>query len=760
MKHDFAGAWRNIARSPWRSLLSIAIFSLGLTIAGATFALADGVLFKPLPFPSPQRLYIVGPPSQVSAGRPGPVTRAEIDALAQSPQFAGAAAFSMGLFERGYAEQEGLTAARVTSGFFETLGVAPAVGRFLRRTDEDQRPLPIVISHDLYRGRFASDRGLLDRPIRLGGMDVLVVGVAPPEMTFPNLANVWAPMSAGGLSARGLTMRVYVGVVRLPDAGMPEIELNGARAIFLPLSEYVRPRQAAAMALLFGATLLTVVIACGHLMALQLTRLASGARQIAIRLTLGATPSRVARQWTIETALLHAAGLAAAFLLADAVLAVLLRVLPPDIGRQMTIGIDGRTLLFQTLAACLAVLASGALVYRRIRHRTPRLSALAGIGGDSRGARAANALVVGQAVLMTALVYVAMVSLRSYGETMRVDLGVEPDGLYSASLPVDARRAAPIVASLIDELRAHPEVVAVSWGSAPLGSGRTAVTVTTSKPLTIAQLNALERNGDNRSIAPDYLTVAGTPIVAGRGFDADRDALGTVILSESLARAAGAAPGDTVYIAGDFPSRVVGIARDMRVAGPEFPPNAVAWRLAPRPSSTLLVRMRPGAEAGSVVRPIAQRVLATDAPVRIASVAREYERQTAHQRSRALLLGFVAVMSLMLATASLAHLAGDSARRALRDTAVRVALGARPGRLASNLIVATAQKVALGALIGLAGGALAARVVASLLFGVKVIDPLSIALAAGCAVIAAIVAAAPQALRLLRVDTLALLRAE
>lgn len=754
MREDLLGAWRNVIRSPWRSILSIAIFSLGLTVAGATFALADGVLFKPPPFSDQERLYVVGPPSQFAAGRPGSVTRAEIDELARSPQLDGAAAFAMGLFEPGYAEEESLTGARVTAGFFETLRVVPALGRSLRREDADANPLPVVVSHDLYRTRFGSDPAVLDRPIRLGGMDVIIVGVAPPGMGFPNMANVWAP-----LSPRGARFRTISGLVRLPGETIPELELNGERALFQPLAEYVRPQQAAAMALLFGATLLTVVIACGHLMALQLTRLASGTRQIAIRLTLGATPSRVARQWTIETALLHTAGLAAAFLLADAVLAILLRVLPADIGRQMTIGIDGRTLLFQISAACLAVLASGALVFTRIRRQSSGLL-LAGIGGDSRAARTGNAIVVSQAVFMTALVYVAMVSLRSYGETMRVDLGFEPAGLYSVSLPGDSRGAAPLIASLVEELRAHPQVAGVSWGSAPLGSGRVAVTVTTTEPLTVQELQALERNGDERWIAADYLDVSGTPIIAGRGFDPGRDAGGAVILSASFARVIGATEGGTVYINSNRPSLVVGMARDTRVAGPEEPPRAIAYRLMPRPTSTLVVRARPGADVGSIVRPIIRRVLATETPVPITSMAREYERLTAHQRSRAILLTLVALMCLALAGASLSHLAGDAAKRALRDTAVRVALGAHPARLARGLVVRTAQKVAVGAIIGLAAGAFAAKAIASLLFGVNVIDPPSIAITAGCAVLAAVIAAGPQSLRLLRADTLTLLRTE
>lgn len=724
---------RRLIRAPGYAAATIAVFAVGLAAAGASFAVVDGVLLKPLPVRAADELFLarrVAP----STTQPGSFSEREISALADRLGHANVAAYGFGLFDPRRARADGLAGATVTPNFFDVLGAPVRFGPGLTSDPvADGSPRPVVIADHLFRSRFGADRSAIGRVVDMAGERIVIVGVAPPGLDVPDHTNVWAALA---VQQRRYVFRNLTGVLRLDDgpASARTTVLDGATLELRPLAEQMRPTNAGAMRIILVTTLALVVIACLHLASLQLSRMAARAHEVRVKLALGASRRRIASEWTIEAALLYAAGVLAAFALGRPALSVLLGVLPPDVAASARIDIDWRTMAFLALAGGMALAASGLFLWN---------------------ASAGRVAFVAQTALVGALLYVALVGVSSYRAAGLMPLGVTVERLHAAWVPVPHEQDA-VLLELRRQLEASPEIASVAWGGSPLEPNRLAVSVSAVSASTAHELAGLERNADERRVGADYLQTAGIGIVSGRTFDPQRDHEDAVVLSRTLSRIVGAAAGDTVYVNGR-PALVVGVAADVYVDGPENVPRPLLYRLSDDPRREFLLRMRSG-DPSALVNETAARVAGADTHGYISSVSTRARELTADQRSRAAVLGFCASSALLLVLASAIQFARDAASRRLREAAIKLALGAKPHRVSMGLVARTCLLSATGLGAGLLVGTWGAWLMRTRLFGVEPFDVSALVATAAVTLGAAVAGSLPAAARLAALDTADVLR--
>jgi len=742
----------NIRRSLREFLAGGAILGIGLAVSGATFAIVDGVFLKPPPFQSPENLYVVGPQSRFNAGRPGSTTRAELDELGGAVGVAGAAAFDRGLFDPRKSEPEGLSGARVTPGFFELLGVRLKEGRYLDRSDGHSVPLPVVVSENLFRARFGNDLKWLGRRTTLGGLDVTLVGIVDGAAAVPADANVWAPLIS---RERPFTFRHLTTIARIPDRRSTP-QLAGAPLVMIPIRTFLAPPEPEATTLLLLVTGLVTITGWLNVSMLVGRRMVSNLRQHAIKLTLGATPSRLAAENVAETGILCISAIGLASLLTKPFLSAILATLPGTLNVGGRISADYRTVLYQVAAAIITLLTAAFVMRGAAWRHHSHLHELAGIGGRRMASSGQLRLLVLQSAVVAVVIYVAAASLRSYEQFKNVDLGFDPRGLFSVWLPDTSPANRQLV---VESLERSLGEQSVTFGVSPLGSGRLAVRVLADPPRTPDDLRAREQNGDERWVADDYLQVAGIPVVEGRGFAPD-DPAGTTILSATLAKSIGATVRDVVFISGTSPAFVVGIADDVRVDGPASLPRGIVYRLIRETSSLLLIRHHSPASVRHAVDSTALNMLGSATPPRIESLETVYVRYTAGQRSRALLMGLACLSSVLLAVFGVAHVARAYATQELRESAVRISLGAPPRREGVRFLSKIGRATLTGAVVGTCVGLAVTKGYASLFFSLQILDLSAFLACIGGVVAAALAISLRQALAMVHVDPVVLLRSE
>jgi hypothetical protein len=417
-------------------------------------------------------------------------------------------------------------------------------------------------------------------------------------------------------------------------------------------------------------------------------------------------------------------------------------------------------MLFLALPIAAAVGCVGAVMLSRIR--------TAGLSVSRPQKRAAGTLSIGgwaplvvHVALVSVVLYLASLCLRSYLAADHADLGVDARGLYAMPLRgTDAAAHGERAFAVAQEIALQPGIESVTWGRLPLSGGWTAVSVYADPPMTVEELTRRERNGDEWRVSANYFAVVGIEVIAGRTFDSGRDLPGTTILSAGLARSLDVEPGGQVFVNGTHPSRVVGIAEDVKVDGPERSARPVVYRLGVPPMTTLIIRSRADAVIGHVLRAYASDLAVPGGMAAVVSGRDVRDRLLLRQRSRAILIGSLSVMGLLLAIVSIGHLLAAHGRRSLRNAAVRSALGAKPTTIALNVFLDIAKPAIAGMILGVAIGTALGAILSSLLFSVASFDITSVAGTIGAVAIVVALAAAPCMFMAARANPLILLRLE
>ncbi|MCH7565739.1 MAG: ABC transporter permease, partial [Gemmatimonadetes bacterium] len=707
----------------------------------------------------------------------------------------------------------------VTGNYFEMLGIAPAFGRLIQPEDDGLRAgvAVVVLSHTFWRDHFQADADIVGRTVRLNGSPFTVVGVSPVGFTGMSLSvrpDLWIPMQAGALLGTGSIadpdvweQRGHRWIGRLIARLEPGSTVEQARAEMLAISAqlaeedpeargprsvtvdalpgYVLPVGSEAdmtrfVWLLSGIVGLTLLLACANVANLLLARASTRAREVGVRLALGAGRGRLVRQLLTESFLLAVLGGAAGLVVALGALALMDTVQLPG---GVSIGMLGIELNTGMLAVTFIIAAVTGVMFGlapAIHATRPDLSsALKGEPrreGAGRGMGLRKSLVAVQVALCLVLLAGSGLFLRTLQKGLSVDLGIDSEKVALARLPLNLLNYTPEQAlaftdALHARARALPGVTAAGLSTrVPLQQGGALgffFEVDGYQPAPDEELRV-----DLVLVTPGYFESLGLPIRQGRTFDAsdDEGRSDVTIVSRSMANAYwpdGQAVGGTMRIGGQ-PAEVVGVVDDVtwnsladEVTSYAFVPLAQSPAQAARSFITLSVRTN--GDPQSLLPLIRSEVeaLERDLPITVLQTMRDHvNRAMTTQRMGAALLSAFGLLALVLAGVGIAGVVAFTVNRQKRDIGVRIALGATNRDILSIVMMGMAGPILVGIAGGLALALSLTSTVESFLFQVSAKDPLTFVGISFGLVVVAVFATLVPARQATRVDPVRVLKAE
>lgn len=791
---DLHDAWRGLRRRPLFTLAGIGLLACGLAASSTVFSFVEAVMLRPLPMiPDADRIVRIeerGTNPRTGAPRFTNLMVSDLEQIAATVPSLEATTGMLGFLDGGdipFTAGDGairIPAVHATAGFFDVVGVRPALGRpFTAEDQQANAPRVVVLSHAAWQRWFSGRPDALGQVMTLAYEPHTIVGVMPRGFRFPAETDVYLPLRHSPFTSRfhvaTALARVRPGIPlervhREVDAAIAAIASDapgaghgeGARVLSWrdAATERVRP----ALRILAAAAALVLVLAAANLGGLLMDRATARGRELAVRRSLGATNTRVVRLLLAEGLLLGIGGALVGALITALTLRTVVALSPADLPFRDAVRLDLRVLAFTAGLAALTGTLAG--VVPAIRTRRGPMLVGERAAGMARSARGSNALVAAQIAIAMVLVSSAMLLTRSFVTALRVDPGIRTDGMLLASItlnsqaryPDDARQLA-FFHGMLDSLRAIPGVAAAEVGLFRPLSGAI--------PLEISR----EPGGEEKqriqvtAVSPGLLPLLQVPVLEGRGFEArDNDERAERVALVSRTAAAQLFPGESPV--GRFihrPAerhRIVGVVADVRQAGPlDEPPPLVylPFRQYPFGAGTLVITGHlPPAMLNAAVRGVVRR-LDPDLPLdRIETLAAIVDESLSQPRFYSVTVGVFGALALGLAVAGLYAVIAFAARRRMFEFGVRSALGARPS---DNLWLVYRQGLAL-ALTGVAAGLVlafyAGRAIAGLLYRTSPSDPAMLALSAAVTLVIALAAVITPAVRAARVDPVVALRAE
>ena len=796
---DLRYAARTLVRAPSFTAAAIATLTLGIGTTVAMFTVVNAVLLRPLPFPQPDRLFLLAlSPRSFFMPQPGMADVTYVRFREHDRSFQHLAAFSAYKGNlTGAGEPTVLAVANVTTEFFDVLGVGPALGRTFLTTDgADGSEKVVVLSDQLWRSRFATDTAIVGKTIRLNGVGHTVVGVMPPGFDFPGKKSAWTPTEIKLMPGNSLLLPVIgrlkpdVGVDEARAAfetvvgGMPDISSQD-RAKWdiglLPLKQLLVGHVRKPLQIFAGAVLVVLLIACANVASLLLARASGRDREIVVRAALGAGRRRLIRQLLTESLLLSAVGAALGVLLARWTVTALLAAVPPGrIPRAEAIGLDITAVAFAACVAAITAIVFGlAPALRLTRVTSPPTLVATGraVAGGQERLRAA--LVVAEIALALVLLTGAGLMMKSFLQLRAVDSGYQTDNVVRMSLELPrstypaAEHLHAFHGSMLDGLRRVPDVAAaglINW--LPLGDlhlqGDFAIDGAADAP---------RFNVTKAAISGGYFRAMGIRLLRGREFE-DTDTATSqpvVIVSRTVARAIAGSEdpiGKRISVWGRAGARnwltVVGVVDDIRQMGPSQQLQAAAYQpyqQVNRPDFlngiTYVVRTRSDpAAAVPAVRNVLHAVDKEQPAAAIGLMKDVVDNATAEPSFNARLLAIFAGLALTLAVIGTYGVIAYSVAQRTHEIGLRMALGARGSRVLSMVLRRTGALAIAGVAIGTAAAWAATRLLATFLFETTPTDPGIFTAGALVVFAAAMLAGAVPARRATRVDPLLALRHE
>ena len=805
---DIRFGLRQLRRTPGFTIAAVLALALGIGATTAIFSVLDRVVLRPLPYPEPDRLttvWEVNDSKGLSHERISPVNFGDYRGLTHV--FEDAAAWwypQLTLTETGH-EPLRINAIETTPTFFFILGVQPALGAGFPKEPAYSRETIAVISHRLWRERFGGDPSIIGKSVALNGPLFTVVGVMPPGLQYPNDTDVWhritwdvAQHSRGAHFMESL-FRLKPGMT--PEAANAELRAltkrlgvenpstNGeysARAI--PLATEIVGFFRPALFALFGAAGFLLVITCTNVASLLLARATVREREVAVRAAIGASRTRLVRQFLTESVLLATFGTALGVVVAVASVKALIAATPVELPRLADVGVDPRMLLFAAAMAVITAIAFGvvpAMLMARGDMQRPLKES--GRGGDGSGARrrARSTLVVAEIGLAVMLLVGAALLARSFQRLVQQDPGFKPAHAVTARVELpysysDWPKIADFYDRLLTTLREEPGVsIAGASNFLPLDPAWRGPFFVQGRP---QPRSGDEPQAQHQTVTEDYFRALGVPLVKGRFFD-PRDTASAppvVIVNETLARRQwpdeeplGKSLMSPISVVGPMGRsllpphsifQVVGVVASVKnstLVRDAEPAIFYTQRQFPFRGMNIVVQGQsdPVALLGAV-RASVQRL---DPNLPVAS-ARTLDRIVgeATDRPRALmtLMGVFAALALALSALGIYSVLSYSVNQRRQELSVRMALGAQPRDVLWLVVRQGLWLAAIGGAAGAIGALAIGRVMSSLLYGVSAGDATAFAAAIALAVVTTLAACLLPARRAAGLDPLAGLRAD
>ena len=789
-------AIRVVRRNPGFAVAAALTLALGIGAATAIFSVVHGVLLRPLPYTDPDRLVALWEQNGARGSDRNVVAVATFEAWrARARSFDGMA----GLVPRPAtiataATPEHIVGAEVSPGYFELLGVSPALGRvFTADEEQDGGANVLVLSDGFWRSHFGADRGVIGRTLRIDGGPHTIIGVMPPGFDPPRFAWLgeqafWRPFGPTESNRHwgrfllviarvkhGLPVTAALGDVRAIAAqrAVEDASNEGWSAALVPLAEQITGDVRLPLLALLGAVGLLLLMAVTNVANLTLGLVRRREHELALRRAIGATSARLIRQLLTQSAVVGAIGCVAGLGVAMIGVRALQRLLPPDTPRLASVRVDVPVVAFAVVASMAASLAIGVVAALR-GSRDGATSLRESSGGRSAARLRGGSLVTAEIALGLMLTVAGGLAMRTFVALRTVNLGFDAEHVVVARVAVSgARYAEPgsratFFDQVLTRVRALPGVQAASLISTrPFGGMAPATTLGDASMLASGDSVV----ADVRYIDGALFQTLRTPLIAGSTFDA-RDAVGRpprAVVNQALARRlwGSANPiGRRLRVAmfnGIVPE-VIGVVGDVHLMDARTPPRGTIYLANARfPGDAPDLIIRGAADVSALVASVRAAVGAVDATVPVYQVTTlddSVSRALARDRFTAALLGAFAVVSLLLAAVGIYGVfAGDVAQRR-KEIGIRIALGAPSGGVIAAVLRRAVTRALVGIALGTTGAILAARAMRSLLFGVTATDPVSFVGVAGLLLAVAIVATLVPASRAARVSPLVAIRTD
>ncbi len=792
---DLRYAARALTRSPAFTIVAVLTLALGIGANTAIFSALYGVLLRPLPYPGSDRLVglsytyqgyhdvqdVTYPAFQYLHDH-GDV----FDALAASTP--------VGVTLSAGAEAVHLDMSRVSQEYFRALGVSPALGRsFLAEEDAPGGPNTAVLSHALWQRAFGGDEKVLGRAVLIDGTPFIVVGVMPADFRPPDEAQVWSTLAQVGRtigSGQNLAVigRLVPGLT-LAQAGarLQPVLTSYAQAFHrgsdeqLSFDSYraLRGREVRApLRILFGAIAFVLLIACANVASLLLGRAAVRGRELSVRASLGATRGRLVRQLLSESLLLALIGGAVGIAVATWGLGALRTIAPGSLPASADIRIDGWALGFTLGLSLLTGIGFGLLPAWQASRSDLHDALKAGAGRTTTGrGRVRQVLVTGEIALALVLLVGAGLLIRTVANLIRTDPGFDPRHVLTAELWLTGTRydSASGITAYYDALRRRVDALPGVASAAVIEAGL---------PLTRGGNTGVSVNGgelrgaDFRAVTPELFATLGVPLRQGRYLEVSDRAGGEPVIAVNEAFVhrylIDHDPLGTMVTGGDVggPRRVVGVVGDVTSGIGRDAPPTVFIPASQEPAGVALafngwfpihLVVRTTRDPASLSAAVARAVHATDPQVPVGRVRTMDEVLTeslALRRFVMALLSLFAGLAVVLAAVGIYGLMAYLVTQRAREFGIRMALGARPGDVMTMVVRRGAALVGPGILLGILAAAGLTRLLASQLFGVRPIDPVTFVAVLAGVVAVALVACTVPAWRGTKVDPVVALRYE
>src|SRR5215471_7743717 len=567
---DIRYALRMLAKNPAFTAIAVIALALGIGANTAIFSVVNAVLLRPLPFKHPEQLVMLWEnAAHLGFPKDTPSPANFLDWQRQAQSFTGMAAMAERSFNlTGVGEPERLEGRRVSANLFDLLGVPALLGRTFVTDDDRPGTHVVLLSHALWQRRFGSDPSVIGQALALNGESYTVVGVMPPFVQLPGYSTrndqLWVPVAfpqeeasqrgnhfleviarlKPGMTLRQAQVEMETIVARLAQQYPDYNKRRGA--VLVPLHEQIVGDIRPALLILLGAVGFVLLIACANVANLLLARAAARQKEIALRLALGASRSRLTRQFLTESVLLAMLGAGFGLLLAVAGIRILGTLIPSSISQVQAISIDGTVLIFTALVAVLTGIAFGLAPAIQGSHLNLN-DTLKESGRDSpggmKGHRVRGLLVIGEVAVSFVLLIGAGLLINSFLHLRNLDPGFRSDHLLTMKVDLsemkypDRDHRATFFDEVIRRVRALPGVQSAAVAdNLPLTYNGDSMFVSVEglpDPPPDQQPDVIYR-----VIGPGYFGTMGISIVRGRDFtDQDKgDSKDMVVISEKTAQ--------------------------------------------------------------------------------------------------------------------------------------------------------------------------------------------------------------------------------
>ncbi len=814
LRADTVFGWRQLMKR--KATSAAAVLSLGLAIGSCTsaFRLIDALLLRPLPVAHANRLYMVAREGADMAGRPASsdqwaypsflLMRAAVSGPAEL--IAVSDSEPTDVTYRSEHEMEKAQVQFVSGWMFDDFGLTPSTGRLLHAADDvtpGGHPIA-VLSYDYWSRRFGRDPNVVGRSVQISDKLYQIVGVGPEPYTGTETGTIIdiflpAKMHPGAIRDDWTWMRTLA--ILAPGApiepvrqkldatshafelerakgfkgfsrAMIERVLGGQRVVIDPAASGASDlRHDYRTSLITMAVLVALVllIACANVANLMTAQAASRAREMAMRVSIGAGRARLVQLMLVESAWLAAlaAGLGALFAWWSAPF-VVSRINPPDHPVRLFLPADWRVLAFGIALTAVVTLLFGLTPALRASSVNPAATLKGGSDPHARR-RLMYTLIAAQAAFCFLVLFLAGLFASTFHRLSHRPMGFSADQVLAVDL-IAQRAVIPAVwDQLADRIRNVPGVEADALASRPLLAGwawNGFISIGGAPPGPVLAYFI--------RVSPGWIDTMKLPLLAGRDLRPEETYPGAALVNETFVRnfSNGVSPIGRRFAKGDEEFRVVGVVRDAPYKDIHDPMLPVAYvpmhgidhkgALQPIRQATLIVRTA-SANPLAIAATLRREITAARSDLRVSGVRSQAEMvqaQTVRERLLGMLALFFAGVALLLAGTGLYGVLDYSVLQRRREIGIRMAIGAPASLIARGVVTGALLVVAAGAALGLGAGIVSVRFIASLLYEVQPTGLAALALPGGLILAAALVSALPAVLRAVRIDPVRTLRAE